>query len=135
MEPTGFSGRCMGVSVTLRVGPSSTGLPSKRCPGIGFFSRVGREIGIVRHVAPPTRLRLELLHETGLILRCTGKVGNPLQIKQRNRFFCSDQEGRRSSDDVVLGTSGFPSSETSVSGNFWVLIKGAKYRFALQDET
>ena len=29
----GFSRRCMGMSVSLRVVPSSTGLPSKRCPG------------------------------------------------------------------------------------------------------
>ena len=30
---------------------------------------------------------------------------------------CRDQEGRRGSDEVVLGTSGFPSSETGMSGN------------------
>ena len=27
-----------------------TELSSKRCPGIGFFSRVGREIGVFWHV-------------------------------------------------------------------------------------
>ena len=54
--------------------PSSTGFPSKRCAGIGFFSRVDSEIGVFRHVAPPTRLRLELPHETGLILRCARKA-------------------------------------------------------------
>ena len=43
-----------------------------------LFSRVDRVIGVFRHVAPPTRLRLELPHETGLILRCARKVGNPL---------------------------------------------------------
>ena len=37
----------------------STGLPSKRCPGIGFSSSADREIGFFQHVAPPTRLRLE----------------------------------------------------------------------------
>ena len=69
----------------LRVVPSSTGLPSKRCPGIGFFSRAYQKIGVFQHVVPPTRLRLEFPRETGLILRCAGKVGNPLQTKQGNR--------------------------------------------------
>ena len=53
VEPTGVSGRCTGVSVPLRVVPSPTGLPSKRCPCNGFFSRVDREIEVDRHVAPP----------------------------------------------------------------------------------
>ena len=135
MEPTGFSGQCMGVSVPLRVVPSSTGLPSKRCPGIGFFSRADQEIGVFRHVAPPKRLRLEFPPETGLILRCAGKVGNPFQIKQGNRPSCRNQEGRRGSDEVVSGTSVLPSSETSVSGNFWGRIKGANYCCELQDGT
>ena len=37
VEPAGFSGQCTEVSVPLRVVPSSTGLPSKRCPGIVFL--------------------------------------------------------------------------------------------------
>ena len=48
--------------------PSSTGLPSKKCPGIGFFSRAYQKIGVFQHVVPPTRLRLEFPRETGLIL-------------------------------------------------------------------
>ena len=101
MEPVGFSGRCTGVSVPLRVVPSSTGLPSKGCPGIGFLSTAGRAIGVFRHVAPPTRLRLELPRETGIILRCAVKVGKPLQTKQGNRPSCRDQEGRRRSKEMV----------------------------------
>ena len=135
VEPVGFSGRCTGVSVPLRVVPSSTGLPSKGCPGIGFLSTAGRAIGVFRHVAPPTRLRLELPRETGIILRCAVKVGKPLQTKQGNRPSCRDQEGRRRSKEMVLGTSVFPSSETGMLGNFWGRIKGAKYCFALQDGT
>ena len=65
-----FSRQCTGVSVPLCVVPSTTGLPSKRCPGIGFFSRADREIGVLWHVTPPTSLRLEYPRETGLILRC-----------------------------------------------------------------
>ena len=47
----------------LRFVPSSTGLPSKRCPSIGFLSRADTEIGVFRRVAPTTRLRLEFPRE------------------------------------------------------------------------
>ena len=121
--------------MTLRFVPSSTGLPSKRCPVIGFFSRVGQEIGVFRHVTPPTMLRLEFPRETGLILRCAGNVGNPFQTKQGIRLSFPDQEGRRGSDEVVSETSVFPWSETGMLGNFWGRIKGARYRLVLQDGT
>ena len=38
--------------------------------------------------------RLEFPRETGLILRCAGKAGNPFQTTQGNRLSCRDQEGR-----------------------------------------
>ena len=104
----------------------------ERCPDIGLLSRADREIGVFRNVAPPRRLCLECLRETGLIVRCDRKVRNPFQTKQGNRPSCPDQEGRRGSDEVVLGTSVFLSSETSVSGNFLCRIKGAKSCFDLQ---
>ena len=47
----------------------------------------------------------------------------PFQTKQRNRPSCGDQEGRSGSDEVLLGTLVFPSSETGISGNFWDRIK------------
>ena len=56
VETAGICGRCTGVAVPLRVVPSPTGLPSKRGPGLGSFSRADRGIGGVRHVAPPTWL-------------------------------------------------------------------------------
>ena len=90
----------------------------------------GRSACGTTHVAS-----LEFPRETGLILRCAGKAGNPFQAKQANRPSCRDQEQRRVSDEVVPGTSVFPSSVTGVSGNFWGRIKGAKYRIALQDGT
>ena len=130
LEPAGFSGRCTGMTVHLCVVTLSTGLHSKRCPG--FLSRVDREIGVFQNVAPPTKLHLEFFRETGLILRCDGKVGNPFHTKQGNRPSCRDQEGSRGSDEVVLGTSVFLSIETGMSGKFLGLIKGAKYRFDLQ---
>ena len=123
-----------GVSAPFVV-PSPTGLPSKGCPGIGFLSRADREIGVFWHVATPTRLHLEFPRETGLILRRAGKSGNPFQTKQGNRPSFRDQEERKGSDEVVPGASVLPSSETSVSGNFWCRIKDAKYRFALLDGT
>ena len=63
------------------------------------------------------------------------KIGNPFQTKQGNRPSCRHQEGRRGSAEAGLGTSMFFSSETGVSGKFGGRIKGAKYRFTLQDGT
>ena len=48
-DNAGLCGRCTGVAVPLRVVPSPTGLPSKRGPGLGSFSRADRGIGGVRH--------------------------------------------------------------------------------------
>ena len=87
----------------------------------------GRSAFGTTHVAS-----LEFPHETGLILRCAAKVMKPFQTKQRNRPSCGDQEGRSGSDEVLLGTSVFPSSETGMSVNFWGRIMRSKYRFALQ---
>ena len=129
LEPAGFSGRCTGVSVPLLVVTSFTGLHSKRCLGIGFLSRAAQEIVVFRNVAPPTTLCLDFLRETGLILRCDGKVGIPFQTNQGSRHSCQDQEGRSGSDEVVLGTSVFLSSQTGMSGNFLGRIKGVKYHF------
>ena len=80
---------------------SFTGWSSERCPGIGFLSRGDREIGVLRNVEPPTRPRLECLRETGLILRCDRKVGNPFQTKQGSRPSRPDQEGRKGSEEGV----------------------------------
>jgi len=78
---------------------------------------------------------LEFPRETGLILRCTRKAGNPFQRKQGNRLSCRDPEGRRGSDEVVPGPLVFPPREPSMSGNFCGRIKGVKYRFPLKDRT
>src|SRR5574337_869730 len=80
---------------------SFTGWSSERCPGIGFLSRGDREMGVLRSVEPPTRPSLECLRETGLILRCDRKVGNPLQTKQGSRPSRPDQEGRKGSEEGV----------------------------------
>ena len=49
--------------------------------------------------------RLEFPRETGLILRCAGKAGNPFQTTQANRLSCCDREGRRGSEEAVPGES------------------------------
>ena len=74
----------------------------------------GRSACGTTHVA-----RLDFPRETGLILRCAGKAGNPFKTTQGNRLSCRDKEGRRGSDEVVSGPSVFPSRELGVSGKFW----------------
>ena len=71
-------------------------------------------------MAPPTRLHLQFPRETGLILMCAGKIGNPFHTKQEKRHSCCSQEGRRGSNDVVRGTWVLPSSEACMLGNFGV---------------
>ena len=44
-----------GVSLPLHFVPSPTGLPSKRCPGIGFISRADQEIGAETYGTPRSR--------------------------------------------------------------------------------
>ena len=67
--------------------------------------------------------------ETGLLLRCAGKAGNPFQTTQGNRLSCRDQERRRGSDEAVPGPSVFPSREPGVSGNFWGSQEGCQGPF------
>ena len=134
LEPGAFSERCTGVSVPFRVVTSSIAVHSKRCPGIGFLSRVDREIGVLRNVEPPKTPRLECRRETGLILRCNGKVGNPFQTKQGNRPSCRGQEGRRGSEQVLSGTPVFLSSQPGMSGNFLGCIKDVKYCLNFKSE-
>ena len=90
----------------------------------------GRSACGTTHVAS-----LEFPRETRLILRRAGKAGNPFQTTQGNRLSCRGQEGRRGSEEAVPGPSVFPSREPGVSGNFRGRIKGAKYRFPLQEGT
>ena len=73
----GFSDNARGCQCPFVFCLQPQGSLSKRCLGFGFLSRADQEIGVIRNVAPTTRLRLEFPHETGLILWCAGKVGNP----------------------------------------------------------
>ena len=102
-----FSRRCTGESLPLRVDfiqrvefeeVSGHRVLIKRAPG----NRGPSERGT------PTRPRLECRRETGLILRCDRKVGNPFQTKQGSRPSCPDQEGRRGSEEVLPENFGVP---------------------------
>ena len=73
--------------------------------------------------------RLEFLRETGLILRCARKAGNPFQTTQGNRLSCCAQEGRRGSDEAVPGPPVFPSREPGMSGNFCGSHEGCQVPF------
>ena len=84
----------------------------------------GRSGFCTTHVA-----NLEFPYETGLILRCAGKAGNPFQTTQGNRLSCRDQEGRRGSDEAVPGPSVFPSREPFLSGTFWGSHEGCQGPF------
>ena len=80
----------------------------------------------------PTRPRLECRRETGHILRCDLKFGNPFQ---KNRGVDPPVEIRRvegAQRKWCRKTSVFLSRETGMPGNFVGRIKGAKYRFDLQ---
>ena len=81
---------------------------SESCSCIVFLSRGDREIGVLRNVEAPTRPRLECRRETGLILRCDRKFGNPFQTKQGSPPSCRDQEGGRGSEEVVPENLGVP---------------------------
>ena len=102
-----FSPRCTSESLPLPVDFIHR-VEFGEVSGIGFFSRGHREIGVLRNVEPPTRPRLECRGDTGLILRCDQKVGNPFQTKQVSRPSCRDQEGRRGSEEVVPENLGVP---------------------------
>ena len=84
----------------------------------------GRSACGTTHVAP-----LEFPRETGLIPRCAGKSGNPFHTTQGNRLSCRDQEGRRGLDELVPGTSVFPSREPGVSGDFGGSHEGCQVPF------
>ena len=73
--------------------------------------------------------RLEFPRETGPILRCAGKAGNPFQTTQGNRLSCRDQEGRGGSEEAVLGPSLYPSRESGLSGKFWGSHEGCQGPF------
>ena len=97
---------------------SFTGWSSERCPGIGFFSRGDREIGVLRNVEAPTRLRLECRRETGLILRCDRKVGNPFQTKQGVDPPVEIRRVEGAQRKWCRKTSVFLSREPGMPGNF-----------------
>ena len=109
---------CLHPQGCLRRGVRASG-PSQERTGESGRSACG-----TTHVA-----RLEFLRETGLMLRCARKAGNPFQTTRGNRISCRDQEGRRGSEEVVPGPSVLPSREPGVSGNLWGSHEGCQVPF------
>ena len=68
-----------GVSVPLGVATQYSGFHSNQA-----LSRVDGEIGVFGIVARPMRFPFKCQCETGLLLRCDGKVSIPFQTKQGN---------------------------------------------------
>ena len=90
----------------LRVVTSSSGLHLKRCPGIRtYLEWTGKSFSFRMWHNPRDFVSFQC--ETGLLLRCDGKVVIPFQTKQGNRPSCRDQKGRSGSDEVVPGNSMF----------------------------
>ena len=108
LHPQGFLRRGVRHRVLLKSGPGN---------------RAGSACGTT-HVA-----HFECPRETGLLLMCTGKSGNPFQTTRGNRLSCRNQEGRRGSGDAVPGPSVFHSREPGVSGNFWGSHEGCQVPF------
>ena len=89
-----------------------------------------------RSARGPTHVaRLDFPRETGLIMRCAWKPGNPFQTTQVNRPYCRDQEGRRGSEEAVPGTSVSPRGNPACQGTFGCRRKAVRDRFALQGGT
>ena len=80
----------------------------------------------------PTRPGLECRRETGLILRCDRKVGNPFQTSRAVDPPVEIRWVEGAQRKWCRKTSVFLSRETGMPGNLVGRIKGAKYRFDLQ---
>ena len=62
--------------------------------GIEALSRVDGDIGVLANGGMTPRIPLEFQGETGLLLRCDGNVGIPLQMKQGNGPSPREEEGK-----------------------------------------
>ena len=77
-------------------------------------------------------VRLEFPRETGLILRCTGKVGIPSRQSRGIDPPVVISKGDGAQRKWCRKTSVFLSRETGMPGTLVGRIKGAKYCFDLQ---
>src|SRR5574341_1084163 len=113
---------------------SFTGWTSERCPGIGFFSRGDREIGVLRNVEAPTRPRLECRRETGLILRVdspalSGRSGTPSRQSRGVDPPVEIRRGEGAQRQWCRKTSVFLSRETRMPGKFVGTHQGCQVPF------
>ena len=66
----------------------------KSLHGYEALSRVDRDIGVFSNSSTTPGVRLEFRGETGLLLRCDGNIGIPLQRKQGIGPSSHDEDGK-----------------------------------------
>ena len=93
-------------SVLPQAAQEGGGTPGALSPNLGLREGSPEEVTSERRLKASggisqmkgQQVLVEFPRESGLILRCAGKAGNPFQTTQGNRLSCRDQEGRRGSD-------------------------------------
>ena len=89
-----------------------------------------------RSACGPTHVaRLEFPRETGLILRCAGKAGNPFQTTQGNHLFVAIRRGEGAQRKRCLDPRCSPRGNPACRGTFGGRRKAVRDRFALQGGT
>ena len=99
------------------------------------LSRVDGDIGVFSNSGMTPGVLLEFQGETGLLLRCDGNIGIPLQTKQGIGPSSRDEEGK---PGLLLSCGGklcVPLEGTGILGTFLSCIKGVKYPFMFQEGT
>ena len=108
---------------------------SRQCPGIGFLYRADREIGVIRHVAPPTWLVSNFLVRPASSSGAPGRPGTP--SRQRRGIYSpvvirrGEGAQRKRCRDPRCSPRGNPACRGTCRGR----MKGVRYHFALQDGT
>ena len=80
------------------------------------LSRGNRDIRVFLNSGRTPGFRLEFQGETGLLLKCDGNIGIPLQMKQGIGPSSRDEEGKLGLFLIVVGNSVFLSSADGYVG-------------------
>ena len=135
VEPAGLCGRCTGVAVPVRVVPSPTGLPLKRSPGRGSFSRADRGIAVVRHVAAPTWLFSNFLVRPASSLGAPGRPGTPSRPRRGIASPVAIRRGEGAQRKRCRDPRCSPRGTQVCRGTFGGRRKAVRDRLALQGGT
>ena len=111
-----------------------SGFHSSRWWGIRPYLELRRKL-VSFHLSTGTRGTYRVkIRETGLLLRCEGKVGIPLQLKQGSQPLSRDEMGNRGLLLSCGKNSGFLSSCNGYLGEPFVLHKETQSSFAVLKE-